>query len=363
MKHSIRLAFPLGIILLVLSTVFVSIVNASPEVDSARFSIPQRMAVMQPPPPVTYTLTINIVGSGTVTQKDLTHGTTTSISPMQYLSGTMVSLTATPNPGASFVGWTGDPVTGTNPATIKMDANKTVTATFTAPVCFNLLANASPGAGGNVGVSPSPNCGGSQYGSATIVTLTANANAGYAFGSWTVGASGTTNPVTVTMNSDKTVTANFTICYSLATSVSPTGSGSVTVNTAANCNGGLYKSGTSVSLTANPSSGYGFSNWSGGASGSANTTSVAMTTNTSATANFVLSPPPAQPSATNTAAPQTSAPLVTITPLLQGGVATVTPTPTTHLPVTGDSPFTWIAIGLVLVLIVVGARVMRQSSS
>jgi hypothetical protein len=48
-----------------------------------------------------------------------------------------------------------------------------------------------------------------------------------------------------------------------------------------------YLYGTSVNLTAFPALGWSFSNWSGDASGTANRTSVVMTTNKSVTANFL----------------------------------------------------------------------------
>jgi uncharacterized repeat protein (TIGR02543 family) len=44
-----------------------------------------------------------------------------------------------------------------------------------------------------------------------VVTLTAVPSAGYTFDTWSGGRSGTTNPVTLTMDSNKTVTANFAV--------------------------------------------------------------------------------------------------------------------------------------------------------
>jgi uncharacterized repeat protein (TIGR02543 family) len=68
-----------------------------------------------------YSLTVNIIGSGSVT-KDPDQAT--------YTSGTQVILTAIPTDGYEFIGWTGD-LTGTaNPSTIVINDNKTVTASF-----------------------------------------------------------------------------------------------------------------------------------------------------------------------------------------------------------------------------------------
>ena len=69
------------------------------------------------------------VGSGTLNQ---TSGT--------FAPNTTVSVTATPNNGAIFIGWTGD-VVSTNPTiSVLMDANKSITATFESPTYVNVNA-------------------------------------------------------------------------------------------------------------------------------------------------------------------------------------------------------------------------------
>ncbi|MGH7599012.1 MAG: InlB B-repeat-containing protein, partial [bacterium] len=73
--------------------------------------------------PPQYTLTVNTTGSGSVTLNP-PGGT--------YEVGTAVELTATPDAGFQFSGWSGDLTGSTNPATLTMNANKNVTATFTA---------------------------------------------------------------------------------------------------------------------------------------------------------------------------------------------------------------------------------------
>ncbi len=70
-----------------------------------------------------HTLTANTVGSGSVALNP-TGGT--------YDVGTEVTLTATPDAGFVFSGWSGDLTGAANPATITMNDNKNVTATFTA---------------------------------------------------------------------------------------------------------------------------------------------------------------------------------------------------------------------------------------
>jgi uncharacterized repeat protein (TIGR02543 family) len=64
----------------------------------------------------------------TITQP--THGAITGAG--EYDSGTTATLTATPDAGYTFTGWTGDASGTTNPLSLTMDASKTVGATFAA---------------------------------------------------------------------------------------------------------------------------------------------------------------------------------------------------------------------------------------
>lgn len=77
-----------------------------------------------------YTLTINVMGSGTVKRNP-----TNTI----YPSGATVTLTAIPQDSSwYFSGWSGD-VTGTNnPINVLMDTNKVITATFQALAAYDL---------------------------------------------------------------------------------------------------------------------------------------------------------------------------------------------------------------------------------
>lgn len=59
---------------------------------------------------------------------------------------------------------------------------------------------------GSVAVSPAM----PAYAEGQIVTLTAAADIGYTFCGWSGSLTGTTNPVTITMDGDKSITANFT---------------------------------------------------------------------------------------------------------------------------------------------------------
>jgi hypothetical protein len=78
-----------------------------------------------PVPPPTYGLAVSVIGSGSVTR-----------SPDQaaYDSASTVQLTAIPGQGYILGGWSGDILTGqelTNPLSVIMNGDKTITATFT----------------------------------------------------------------------------------------------------------------------------------------------------------------------------------------------------------------------------------------
>jgi len=109
---------------------------------------------------------------------------------------------------------------------------------------------ASAGEGGSV----SPTTG--SFNSGTQVSVTATANSGYQFTTWSNGS--TANPVTVTLNSNTSITANFALIPVYTISVSTEEGGSVSSN------GGEYQEGTQVTLTATPDEGFEFSGWSDG---------------------------------------------------------------------------------------------------
>lgn len=113
------------------------------------------------------------------------------------------------------------------------------------------------------------------------VEITAEPESGYRFGEWTGDATGTENPLTVIMDSDKSVMASFIRQFSLTILA---GEGGTT-----DPEPGTYveDSGTEVSINALPESGYQFSEWSGVIESTSNPITITMNLNTSVTANFV----------------------------------------------------------------------------
>lgn len=143
------------------------------------------------------------------------------------------------------------------------------------------------------GISCPTTCSANFLKVGTAVTLTATPAAGSRFVGWGGACSGAGSCV-VTMNQAESVTATFTLIFPL--SVTITGSGTVTSNPAGiNCPttcSTTFDSGTTVSLTATPSSGWTFAGWGGACTGTGTcvvTMNAAVTITATFTQVFALS--------------------------------------------------------------------------
>ena len=127
-----------------------------------------------------------------------------------YDAGTVVELVARADEGYQFVEWTGDVSAIADvydaESTITMNGDYSITADFV-PV-YDLTISSS--AGGSV---TTPGEGTFTHGAGTVVDLVARAEEGYDFVDWTgdVGTIAYANyySTTITMDSDKSITANF----------------------------------------------------------------------------------------------------------------------------------------------------------
>jgi len=214
-------------------------------------------------------LSVSTVGSGAI-----------SLNPSGgiYKDGTVVTLMATPASGFRFTGWSGDLTGANNSATITMNANKNVTATFTA---IQRVLTMTTNGSGSVSLNPP----GGVYNDGAVVTLTATPMAGFLFTGWSGDLTGASNPATITLSNNKNVTATF-IAVQRTLTVNTSGAGNVLLNPP----GGVYTEGTVVTLTAQSGAGFQFTGWSGDLTGANNSTTLTMNANKTATASFALLP-------------------------------------------------------------------------
>ncbi|MBF0486691.1 MAG: VCBS repeat-containing protein, partial [Nitrospirae bacterium] len=247
---------------------------------------------------VSYLISVNKAGNGTVTSSPtgISCGDTCSAS---YTLGTSLYLTATPDSGYTFSGWSGFcDMTYGNQCLVVSSFNKSVTATFIRSNGTNLLTVNKTGNGTITSSSSDISCGStcSAYtNTGATVILTATPDSGYNFSSWTGCDSVSSNQCTITMASDKSVSATFTaVPVNKQLTVSKTGNGTITsspsgISCGSACSAS-YTSGTAVSLTATPDSGYNFSSWTGCDSTNSNQCTVTMASDKAVTATFTAVP-------------------------------------------------------------------------
>lgn len=218
-------------------------------------------------PDTLYTLTMQVNGCGT---------TTPAVGPHIYYHNQVVSIFADPCPGWEFCGWTGDVANPSSPTTtVTMSSDKTVTANFCE--VFYTLTMQVDGCGTTV-----PSLGDHIYGSGTVVDISAVPCPDWVFASWTGDVANPNSPTTtVTMDSDKTVTANFAPPVTLTMQVNGCGTTAPSVGTHD------YGVGTVVPVSADPCPGWEFVNWTGPvANPSSPTTTVTMNADKTVTAHF-----------------------------------------------------------------------------
>ena len=183
--------------------------------------------------------TVNPAESGTVS------GTGT------YNYGQTCTLIATPNNGYTFVNWTENGQIVSTAATYEfiVTSNRVLVANFSIN-SYEVSVSANPTVGGTVD-------GGGTYQFGQTCTVTAESNTGYTFINWTDNgvqvSSNSTYEFTVTGN--RTLVANFSANpYIIIVAVDPEEGGTAT-------GAGGYEYGQTCSLSAIPSTGYHFVNW------------------------------------------------------------------------------------------------------
>jgi hypothetical protein len=254
-------------------------------------------------------LSVTVSGNGTVSGGGIGCGPGSQTCTASELPNTSVALTATPSSGGT-VFWSGCSTSSGPNCTVSIGTSPvSVTATFTGgsppPVStdslsVSVLGNGAVASTAGTAAIYCTAAGGSgcsaNVTAGTSLTLTALPASGTVanFTGWTGDCSAfTSTTCTLTMNSAKTVGANFAggnTTYQLSAQV--IGSGSIsgaglscTSSGGSGC-AGPQPASASVTITATPAVGATFSGWSGACSGSSATCTVSMTTAKSVTATF-----------------------------------------------------------------------------
>ena len=145
---------------------------------------------------------------------------------------------------------------------------------------YNINVTANPSNGGTV-------TGGGTYQQGQSCTVSATANTGYNFTSWTENGNvvSTNANFTFTVNSNRTLVANFTAIpqYTVSVSSNPSNGGTVT-------GGGTFQQGQSCTVSATANTGYNFTNWTENGNVVSSNANFTFTVNANRTlvANFAL---------------------------------------------------------------------------
>jgi hypothetical protein len=143
----------------------------------------------------------------TITSSPVAGGTTAGSG--DFAQGSSVTVTAIPNAGYTFTNWTraGAPTVAlsSNPSyQFNMAGNVDLVANFSQVPTFTVLVTSNPPAGGTT-------TGSGVYASGASATIRAIPNSGYSFTGWSGDASGSANPLTLTVNANRNITANFAL--------------------------------------------------------------------------------------------------------------------------------------------------------
>ena len=143
-----------------------------------------------------FTLTVNSSAGGSVNNEGGT-----------FSDGTRVTITATPNEGFEFTGWSDSSYGDTNPLTVTITDDTNITATFER-IRYKLGVNVS-GQGNVTKEVISQAKTEEDYNSGTVVRLNATPESGWLFYRWSGSSTDTTNQIDITLDGTKTVTASF----------------------------------------------------------------------------------------------------------------------------------------------------------
>jgi uncharacterized protein (TIGR02145 family) len=160
----------------------------------------QNSAPQQKPARPAYTVTVNPTNGGYVSRNP---------NKTVYEAGEQLILTAAAYDGYAFTGWSGDVIGDVNPGMVTVNHDMTLAANFQyarhARQTYTLTTTVFPQGGGYVTRNPDKE----TYAPGEEVTVMATPENYYKFIDWTGAVSSRVNYVTIRMDGNKTLTANF----------------------------------------------------------------------------------------------------------------------------------------------------------
>ncbi|SNB45714.1 kelch repeat-containing protein [Geobacter sp. DSM 9736] len=238
-----------------------------------------------------YPLTVSLSGTGTGYVNLSTGQTCSGTCSYPFNSGSTITLAASPEAGSTFNGWSGCDYINGSSCTVTIAATRQVTAIFSPT--FPLALEVSGEGRGTVNFSTGQSCSSTcshNFGSGSVVVLTAAPESSFSFGGWTGCDTVVGNACTVAISAARNVTATFTSSpLSLNLNFNGSGTGTVTFSTGEICTGTCshpFGPGTEISLTPAPGSDSIFSGWSGCDSVGGNVCTVTINRVRQVTATF-----------------------------------------------------------------------------
>jgi hypothetical protein len=198
-----------------------------------------------------------------------------------YQNNISITVSASPNTGYNFLNWTenGNVVSNTPDYTFTVTSNRDLVANFTIQQ-FMITTSSTPSGSGSTS-------GGGSFNYGTNVTVTASANSGWVFNYWSENDTlvSTSSSYSFIVTEDRNLVANFIqqgLQYTVTANPNPVNAGSTT-------GGGVYNSGSLVTVEAFANSGWAFVNWTEfGSQVSTNSSyTFTITENRDLVANFV----------------------------------------------------------------------------
>ena len=208
-------------------------------------------------------------------------GNVTQIAP-EAEEGESIEITASANQHWVFIGWQGDLTGAQNPASILMDMDKSVTASFVKrdyPLTINIMGS------GEVNEEV-VTARATEYQHGNVVQLTAVPSENWEFGGWSGGDDSSEIEIIVEVDGPVTITATFNRKeFTLATETNGAGSIAKELISGTQTDGGyLFES--EVELNAVADTGWVFNGWDGDLTGSETPQQLFMDSNKNVTATF-----------------------------------------------------------------------------